>query len=106
MKNSLSILEEETKKWNQNRLFLLWGFTAAFVGVTGIELFKIIAKDYHFRISEVVSAVPDYYFIGMLFFFIFSLTLTLKASKIIDTKANILDTTLKTLSKKSNHIKK
>jgi fructose-specific phosphotransferase system IIC component len=84
-----------SKSWNQNRLFLVWGFLAAMMVAFGLELFRTFAKDLSFKLNGILS---NYYFIGLLVFFIFSLVLIFKVSKIIDENANNLNNVVKDLT--------
>lgn len=97
---------EETKKWNQNRLFLIWGVLASLVLILGLELFKILAKEYLFEMSKFLLGAfdKDGYLLGIWIFFILSLFASLYVSKIIDERANTFQKLYNTISNKSNII--
>ena len=97
-------IEPEAKFWNQNSLFLVFGFSSAILLTTGIELFKIIGKDYSFNLNKLLltfmSNKPDYYFFGMFVFFIFGLIITLFSARIIDKNSHKFDAILKGINRR------
>ncbi len=92
MTNNLDRLREarsklliESKFWNRNRLFLAWAFCAAIILTTGIEITKIISK--------------DYYLFGMIVLFVFGLVIIWVLGRIIDRNSNDIYQTYKDIDK-------
>ena len=81
-------IESKAKFWNQNTFFLIWGFSSSIFAMTGIEIFRIIAKDYQFKLLEFFKKLifypNDFYLIGILLFFIVFGTIMSKVGKRID----------------------
>jgi len=92
MKERLTTLKEardrllsEAKFWNRNRLFLVWAFCAAIILTSGIEIIKIISK--------------NYYLYGVITLFVFGLVIISILTKILDTIANDVNRTYEDLNK-------
>ena len=96
-------LTPKAKFWNQNSLFLVFGGSFAILATAGIELFKIWAKDYEFKLS--FKLLGDWYFLGILFFFLFGLAVCLISAKIIDGIAKDVNVTLKTIDEEIKRLK-
>lgn len=92
---------QETKTWNQNRLFLFWGASIGLFFSCGLELFKIFSKEYQNNLLNFIRGyiTSDYYLIGISVFFIFSLVLAIISGRIIDERANNLQGVVNALSK-------
>jgi len=97
----------KAKSWNRDRLLLAWGFCSAIFTITGLELFKIIAKDYNFKFNEILTKLffQDFYLIGILIFFFTFGIVTYCIGKIIDQNADDMNKTLNDLKKQINNLK-
>lgn len=102
-------LTPKAKFWNQNSLFLFFGFSSAVMLTSGIELFKIFAKDYSFKwkiiFSKLVIYPNDFYLIGIICFFLFGLVLAILSAKTIDKITKDTSTTLKVIDKEIIRLK-
>ena len=109
LENSKKELTPKAKFWNQNSLFLFFGFSSAIMLTSGIELFKIFAKDYSFKWEEVFLTLfkhpNDFYLIGILCFFIFGFVLAVLSAKIIDKVNKDTNTTLKIIDEEIKKLK-
>ena len=74
----------KAKFWNQNSIFLGFAFGSAIMLMTGIEIFRIWAKDYSFKIQNFITMVLDHYFQGIMVFFIFGLFIAVALGRIVD----------------------
>ncbi|MEK6906331.1 MAG: hypothetical protein AABW81_01780 [Nanoarchaeota archaeon] len=82
-------IDSKARFWNQNSLFLSFGFISALFLTVSIELFKIIGRDYSFKWKEIYSVLfnnnkIDYYFWGIITFWVFGLVLSVLIANIID----------------------
>lgn len=81
--------EPQSGFFNQNSLFLIFGFSSAIFLTTLIELFKIIGRDYLFDWSKIGMAFTnaqgqDFYLLGMIFFCLIGFSLTVLYAVLID----------------------
>jgi hypothetical protein len=103
-------IEPKAKFWNQNSLFLFFGFSSAIFIITAIELFKIIGKDYSFNLNKIIPALinfgnQDYYFIGMIVLFMFGLIVTTASAKAIGNNQDHYNNILNWINRKLNELK-
>lgn len=109
LENAKKELTPKAKFWNQNSLFLFFGFSSAIMLTSGIELFKIFAKDYSFKWGAVFSGLinypNDFYLIGIICFFLFGLVLAVLSAKTIDKITKDTNTTLKIIDKEIIRLK-
>ena len=99
------ILLPRAKFWNQNNLFLSFGVGSVVMFTSGFELFKIIAKDYSFKFVNLIRFYNDYYFLGMLIFFVFGLIVVISTVNKIDGITKDTNLTLKTLDEEIQKLK-
>ena len=77
-------LVSKSKFWNQNSVFLGFAFGSAIMLMTGIEIFRIWAKDYLFKTGNFIIMILDPYFQGILVFFVFGLFIAIVLGRKID----------------------
>lgn len=109
LENAKKYLIPKAKFWNQNSLFLFFGFSSAIMLTSGIELFKIFSKDYSFKWKEIffklIHYPNDFYLIGILCFFIFGLILAILSARKIDNVTKDTNTILKVIDEKIKKLK-
>lgn len=98
-------IEPKAKFWNQNSLFLSFGFCAAIFLTSALELFKIIAKDYQFDLSKVTKSIfgIDWYLTGTFLFFIFGFILSVLIARVIDENTKHFNKLLNYINKELNN---
>lgn len=96
----------KSKFWNQNSVFLGFAFGSAIMLMTGIEIFRIWAKDYLFKIQNLYEMILDPYFQGIAVFFIFGLFIAVALGKIIDNNRKDIQKILKIVENEIKELNK
>lgn len=99
-------LEPKAKFWNQNSLFLVFGGSFAVMFTSGIELFKIWAKDYSFKLASLSKLLEDWYFCGIGAFFLFGLIICIFSAKKIDNIIKETNIILRMLNEELKELKR
>ncbi len=96
----------KSKFWNQNSVFLGFAFGSAIMLMTGIEIFRIWAKDYYFKIPNFITMILDPYFQGILVFFIFGLFIAIVLGRKIDNNRKDIQKVLEIVESEIKELKK
>ena len=109
----LKILEEarknlfpKSKFWNQNSVFLGFAFGSAIMLMTGIEIFRIWAKDYSFKIQNLITMILDPYFQGIVVFFVFGFFIAVVLGRKIDNNRKDIQKILEIIENEIKELKK
>ena len=106
LKEAEKDLIPKSKFWNQNSVFLGFAFGSAIMLMTSIELFRIWAKDYSFNFQNLSLMIQDYYFLGILMFFIFGLFIAIVLGKKIDNACKDIQKILKIVKDEIKELRK